>query len=191
MRKPKTMQVFTTGEVSRICKVAPSTVSKWFDTGQLRGYRVPGSQHRRIPRQSLMQFLKDNGMPLGELERAAQARVLIVSKDVSLQDSLERELTKTEGVQVEVAESGFSAGIEADAFRPDCVLVDFSLGTVQATNVCRNLRRSPQFSSVVTVAILPSEQTAAEVDEGLFDESFVRPFDPALLVQRLARQLSR
>ena len=37
-------EVFTTGEVARICNVAPRTVSKWFDTGQLRGYRIPGSK---------------------------------------------------------------------------------------------------------------------------------------------------
>ena len=39
--------VLTTGEVARICKVAPRTVTKWFDSGQLRGYRIPGSKDRR------------------------------------------------------------------------------------------------------------------------------------------------
>ena len=38
------MKVFTTGQVAKICKVAPRTVSKWFDSGRLRGYRIPGSQ---------------------------------------------------------------------------------------------------------------------------------------------------
>src|SRR5947207_1217774 len=42
-------KVFTTGQVAKICKVAPRTVSKWFDSGRLRGYRIPGSQDRRIP----------------------------------------------------------------------------------------------------------------------------------------------
>ena len=41
--------IFTTGQVAKICKVAPRTVSKWFDSGRLRGYRIPGSQDRRIP----------------------------------------------------------------------------------------------------------------------------------------------
>src|SRR5262249_61528897 len=36
-------KVFTTGQVAKICKVAPRTVSKWFDSGRLRGYRIPGS----------------------------------------------------------------------------------------------------------------------------------------------------
>ena len=59
------MKVFTTGQVAKICKVAPRTVSKWFDSGRLRGYRIPGSQDRRIPREYLIKFLKEHGMPLG------------------------------------------------------------------------------------------------------------------------------
>lgn len=60
--------IFTVGEVARICKVAPRTVNKWFDSGRLRGYRIPGSQDRRIPREHLIRFLKEHGMPLGELD---------------------------------------------------------------------------------------------------------------------------
>ena len=59
------MKVFTTGQVAKICKVAPRTVSKWFDSGRLKGYRIPGSQDRRIPREYLIKFLKEHGMPLG------------------------------------------------------------------------------------------------------------------------------
>ena len=60
--------IFTTGQVAKICKVAPRTVSKWFDSGRLRGYRIPGSQDRRIPREHLIRFLREHGMPLGELD---------------------------------------------------------------------------------------------------------------------------
>jgi excisionase family DNA binding protein len=63
-------QVFTICEVAQICKVAPRTVGKWFDSGRLRGYRTPGNQNRRIPREDLVRFLKEHNMPLGELEEA-------------------------------------------------------------------------------------------------------------------------
>ena len=56
------MKVFTTGQVAKICKVAPRTVSKWFDSGRLKGYRIPGSQDRRIPREYLIRFLKEHGV---------------------------------------------------------------------------------------------------------------------------------
>ena len=86
------MKVFTTGQVAKICKVAPRTVSKWFDSGRLKGYRIPGSQDRRIPREYLIKFLKEHGMPLGDLEDEAMAKVLIVAQDQVLIENLKREL---------------------------------------------------------------------------------------------------
>lgn len=58
-------QVFTTGEIARICTVAPRTVSTWVDSGRLKGYRLPGSLDRRVPRSDLIAFLKDYGMLRG------------------------------------------------------------------------------------------------------------------------------
>ena len=74
-------KVFTTGQVAKICKVAPRTVSKWFDSGRLRGYRIPGSQDRRIPREHLIKFLKEHGMPLGELEEEGLHKILIIGAE--------------------------------------------------------------------------------------------------------------
>ena len=56
------LAVFTTGQVARACGVAPRTVAKWYDTGRLAGYRVPGSDDRRFPRARLAAFMAANGM---------------------------------------------------------------------------------------------------------------------------------
>lgn len=56
-------RILTTGDVAQILKVAPRTVSKWFDSGRLRGYRIPGSQDRRIPRERLVEFMTAHDMP--------------------------------------------------------------------------------------------------------------------------------
>ena len=60
---PIEKDVLTTGEVAKICNVAPRTVSKWFDTGVLKGYRIPGSKDRRIPVSQLIRFMKEHGIP--------------------------------------------------------------------------------------------------------------------------------
>ncbi|MFA6426095.1 MAG: helix-turn-helix domain-containing protein, partial [Phycisphaerae bacterium] len=44
MNNGRRKDIFTTGQVAQICKVAPRTVTKWFDTGQLKGYRIPGGR---------------------------------------------------------------------------------------------------------------------------------------------------
>jgi two-component system response regulator RpaA len=62
-RIPKRKDVLTTGQVSRICKVAPRTVCKWFDSGLLKGYRIPSSGDRRIPITGLVRFMKTYNMP--------------------------------------------------------------------------------------------------------------------------------
>lgn len=60
------MQVYTTGQAAKLLQVAPRTVGKWFDSGRLKGYVIPGSQDRRIPQDSLLKFLKEHGMPIPE-----------------------------------------------------------------------------------------------------------------------------
>jgi excisionase family DNA binding protein len=132
--------IFTTGQVAKICKVAPRTVSKWFDSGRLRGYRIPGSQDRRIPREHLIRFLKEHGMPLGELEDEAMGKILLVGSDLTTRTSL-NEMISNDDFKIEIAASGFEAGIQAESIHPDCVVVDFVMGREEALMIAQNLRR--------------------------------------------------
>jgi len=100
-------KVFTTGQVAKICKVAPRTVSKWFDSGRLRGYRIPGSQDRRIPREQLIRFLKEHGMPLGELEEEGWHKILLIGTEKIFTDRIKELLPEDEDFKYEIANSGF------------------------------------------------------------------------------------
>jgi excisionase family DNA binding protein len=179
------MKVFTTGQVAKICKVAPRTVSKWFDSGRLKGYRIPGSQDRRIPREYLIKFLKEHGMPLGDLEDEAMAKVLIVAQDQVLTENLKRELPLDRSFKVAIAASGFDAGIQAESFHPDCIIVDFSIGRTEALQICQNLRRNAEFAEVILIALLPDDGSSTSFDRSSINETFKKPFDAALLAERL------
>src|SRR5690606_15500917 len=109
--------VLTTGEVARICNVAPRTVSKWFDSGQLRGYRIPGSKDRRIPVEQLLRFMKAHGMPTTALEAGA-VNVLIVDADQEFGNVLRKALAAQEGFQATLAVSAFEAGILVEQLHP-------------------------------------------------------------------------
>lgn len=61
------MKVFTTGQAAKICSVNPRTITKWFDDGHLKGYRIPFSRDRRIPGEDLLAFLREHGMPFDAL----------------------------------------------------------------------------------------------------------------------------
>ena len=174
------MKVFTTGQVAKICKVAPRTVSKWFDSGRLKGYRIPGSQDRRIPREYLIKFLKEHGMPLGDLEDEAMAKVLIVAQDQVLIENLKRELPSERSFKVAVAASGFDAGIQAESFHPDCIIVDFSIGRTEALQICQNLRRNTEFAEMILIALLPDDGSSEQL----------RPFEHQRDVQEAVRRRS-
>ena len=136
---PRQKDILTTGEVAKICNVAPRTVSKWFDSGQLRGYRIPGSKDRRIPLNSLVRFMKAHSIPLDGLQ-SGSTRVLIVDDESEILDVLEKVLGEQASYEVHTAHSGFAAGVECEKFRPHVMLIDIHLGDIDGDRVLKLVR---------------------------------------------------
>lgn len=179
-------KVFTTGQVAKICKVAPRTVSKWFDSGRLRGYRIPGSDDRRIPREALIRFLKQYGMPLGELEEEGWHKILLIGAEQLFVDRLRVLLPEDDDFRYEAANSGFEAGTAAQSFRPDIVIIDLALGRSEALQIGQNLRRNPNHERTLLVALASEDEVAPEsLNNFGFNEVFKKPFDVALLAKRI------
>jgi excisionase family DNA binding protein len=179
-------KVFTTGQVAKICKVAPRTVSKWFDSGRLRGYRIPGSQDRRIPREALIKFLKEYGMPLGELEEESWHKVLLIGAEKLFIDRLQELLPDDEDYKYEVANSGFEAGIKAESFHPDTIVVDLAMGRSEGLQIAQNLKSKPHYEQTLIIALASEDEASPE---GLttygFGDIFKKPFDVALLAEKI------
>jgi len=180
-------KVFTTGQVAKICKVAPRTVSKWFDSGRLKGYRIPGSQDRRIPREQLIRFLKEHGMPLGELEEEEWHKVLLIGTEKLFNDRLKELLPEVDDFKYEVANSGFEAGTLAQSFHPDTIIIDLSLGRSEALQIAGNLRRDPAYEATLMIALASEDEADPDSLKTAhhFSEAFKKPFDIALLAERI------
>jgi len=179
-------KVFTTGQVAKICQVAPRTVSKWFDSGKLRGYRIPGSQDRRIPRDKLIRFLKENGMPLGALEEEGWHKILIIGADKLFIDRVKELLPEDDDYKYELANSGFEAGIQAHSFHPDTIVIDLAMGRSEAIQIAQNLRRDMAYEQTLIIALASEDEAAPEkLNEYGFSEAFKKPFDVALLGERI------
>jgi excisionase family DNA binding protein len=143
-------EVLTTGDVARICHVAPRTVSKWFDSGQLRGYRIPGSRDRRIPVDHLRAFMRTHGIPLGDLENNA-CRVLLVRAGV--EPDLLEQLQAQDNLTIRQAANEFVAGLEARQFHPHVVVLDATGLGDQAESLCRSIRDEPELKLAGLVAV--------------------------------------
>lgn len=50
-------------EAAQMLNVSPATIRRMFDAGILRGFRLPGGEHRRISLASLREFLASGDTP--------------------------------------------------------------------------------------------------------------------------------
>ena len=179
-------EVLTTGEVARICGVAPRTVSKWFDTGKLRGFKIPGSRDRRIPRESLVRFMRAHGIPLRGLDGAV-TRVLIVDRDYDAADALRVALEAGFDYRVQVSTGVFEAGLLTRQTRPHVILLDTNLPGLKAAEMRAALRADPELlaTRVVAVEEQPGQQPQeARMREG-FDGCLPRPYNLAAAVRAI------
>ena len=129
-------------------------------------------------------------MPLGELEDEAMGKILLVGADGNVRSNLD-ELMGNNDFKIDVAASGFEAGIQAESLHPDCVVVDFGMGRQEALMIAQNLRKNTEYSETVLIALLSDEDTASGFDRTMFNETFRKPFDAALLAERIKTLVGR
>ena len=112
--------LFTTGEAAGVCKVSQQTIIRCFDSGRLEGFRVPGSKFRRIPRLSLIKFMKDNSIPLDNID-SGKRKVLIVDDDDEIVELMVDILVRDGRFETMTASSGYEAGIGQRLIAPICI----------------------------------------------------------------------
>ena len=185
---PSDKDVLTTGEVAKICNVAPRTVSKWFDSGQLKGYRIPGSKDRRIPVSNLIQFMKDHNIPMDGIH-SGKTRVLIVDDEPEVLDALDQVLSQQAGYDVRTAETGFEAGLECERFRPHVVLLDIHLGESDATDVAQVIRETEDLTITRIIAMSGklTEGQAMGLRTHGFDGFLKKPFQVRQVIHEIEK----
>jgi excisionase family DNA binding protein len=178
--------VLTTGEVAKICNVAPRTVSKWFDTGVLKGYRIPGSKDRRIPVSQLVRFMKEHGIPFDGMS-GGKTRVLIVDDEQEIVDVLSKVLGEQANYEVRTAINGFQAGMEAERFKPHVMLLDVHLGEGDIKHISNFVRNDDDLQMCKIIAMsgkLTDGQLAGMKGQG-FDGILKKPFAVRQVVEAI------
>ena len=166
--------VLTTGQVAQICNVAPRTVTKWFDSEKLKGYRIPGSRDRRIPASELVRFMKAHNMPTEMLE-AGKRRVLIIDDNHENATTLAAALTATANYEVETVHNSFDAGVFAQRFMPHAVLINLLSSSIDAWQICKNIHANGDLVGTKVVAV------AQHLNESEVTALMRRGFDSVLI----------
>ncbi|MFN4244006.1 MAG: response regulator [Tepidisphaerales bacterium] len=183
--------VFTTGEAADICKVSQQTIIRCFDSGRLKGFRVPGSRFRRIPRESLLNFMRENGIPPDALDSGKQ-KILVVDDDPEIVELFVDVLTRDGRFEVKTARSGYDAGMLTQEFNPDLIILDYMLPDINGNVVCKTIRQNPNFADtkIIIVSGVVNQDEINELLRSGADEFVKKPFNIEKLIERIGQLLS-
>ncbi len=180
--------VYTTGEAAEICNLSQQTIIRCFDSGQLEGFRVPGSKFRRIPRNSLIKFMEENKIPMDTLGDD-KIRVLVVDDDPIIIELFVDVLGADSRFEIATATTGYDAGVLTHQFRPDLVVLDYMLPDINGNIVCKTIREDSELSHI-KIIIISGMVNAAAVDQLLAagaDEFIKKPFNIENVVERITK----
>ena len=213
-RVPFSDMVFTTGQIAFLCRVAPRTVAKWFDSGKLVGFRIPncrksGKTHtsdgrvssageRRVVIDELLRFLVAENFPIEkmpELHEQIWYKVLLVACEETLVEEVKKMLPDTDRYCVAVAEDVYQMGYLMCELRPDAIVMDTLLGRGTCLTIGERLAREEQGGYRHFTAIAAEDEVDLDAYQRHgFTVAHKRPIDPVVIATAIgehAAQLKR
>lgn len=157
---------FTTFQVAKFLGVSPPTVVNWVNSGLLAAHRTPGG-HRRLRSEDVVTFARAYNYPvpaqLAEGGAGAVARrVLIVDDEPDFAQTVADYLQLKGNFEVELADSGFAAGLTVARFQPTVVLMDILMPDMDGFEVLRMLRQDPANRHTPVIACTAYRDPAVE-----------------------------
>ncbi len=155
MNEKNDKSVFTTFEAAKLCHVSPLSIINWVNAGRLAAFRTPGG-HRRIRKEDLVRFMRENGIPVPETlrEGSGRPRVLVVDDDAAIREVVAEHMsTRLRPFEVMTAADGFEAGRLVATFRPDVVLLDLRMPGMDGFQVSRAIKADPDSAATIVIAM--------------------------------------
>jgi excisionase family DNA binding protein len=183
----KVKSLFTTGEAAEVCNVSQQTIIRCFDAGRLKGFRIPGSKFRRIPRESLVAFMRENGIPSDNFENGKK-KILIVDDDAEIVELIVDVLIRDGRFEVKTASSGYEAGIMTHQFNPDLIILDYMLPDINGNIVCKTIKSNPDFAAT-RIIIVSGVVNQSEIEDLLSagaEDFMKKPFNIAELIDKIS-----
>ncbi len=182
-------QSFSTSEVAKYCHVTADTIRKWAEAGRITVFKTPGG-HRRIRREDLVQFLRENSIPVHGDLNAAGVRILLIDPERTVAQVVRRLLERARTpFHVESAYDAFDAGRLVSSFQPDVIFMDLRLAGIDPLEVLRRVKDIPELAAtrIVGVAAPEDKDLANRAMEHGAASTLTKPFTPDDLRRALAK----
>jgi excisionase family DNA binding protein len=185
----ETKQSFSTSEVAKYCHVTADTIRKWAEAGRIQVFKTPGG-HRRIRREDLVRFLRENSIPIHQELDNSGTKILVVDDEKSVISVIRRFLERAQTpFQIEVAMDGFEAGHHVATYKPDVIFLDLRLPGLDGFEVCRRIKADKETASTHIIAMTGYYE--GDVAQRILDLGAImllqKPFTPDDLRRALAK----
>lgn len=184
---------YTTFQVAKILGVSPPTVVNWINSGLVTAYKTPGG-HRRITREELVAFAQQHdyplaGIPAVDAPEPADRRVLIVDDEPDFCEMVRSFLSLKGNLEVEVAHSGFAAGLTIARFRPRVVVMDILMPDMDGFEVLKMMRSDPEMQDIPVIACTAYRDPS--IEERARRENFQGYIEKPLRLDRLLEMIEQ
>ena len=151
---------------------------------------MPGSRFRRIPREALIAFMKDNNIPPDALDNG-KLKILVVDDDPEIVELFVDVLERDGRFEVKTANTGYDAGMLTQEFRPDLIILDYMLPDVNGNVVCQRIRSNAEFehTKIIIVSGVVNQDEINDLLKAGADEFVKKPFNIEKLIERICQLL--
>ncbi len=120
------------------------------------------------------------------MSKVLKPSILVVEDEESIATVIKYNLQK-EGYQVQITADGEEAVYLAKNSKPDIILLDWLLPSIQGIEVCRVMRETPETSNIPIIMISAKGEEFDRISglERGADDYIVKPFSPAELIARI------
>jgi excisionase family DNA binding protein len=189
--------ILTTFQAARLCGVSHKSIERWIDAGLLPGFRTPGG-HRRIYRADLLGFVQSRRTLEGSETRSREQddtppRVLVVDDDPNIRSLFSDYFRSAVGdlYTLEVAASGYEAGLQVERFKPHVMVLDLMMPDLDGFAVCEQTRADAAHAAMVFIALTGSEEAGDRAkSSGLFHRVFLKPVKLARIKEAIDELLA-
>lgn len=145
-------ELFTAPEIAKICRTSRQNVNIWLNKGVLRAFRPTDTAVWKVTRKNLINFMKERGYPL-EFLNDNKIRILVVDDEKDITSLISKALEKEENLEVDVANSGFKAGVKLAEFNPDIVILDVILCDIDGREFFNHIKEDPELKELKVIGI--------------------------------------
>lgn len=145
--------------------VTPMTIRRWTTLGLLPARTTSGG-HRRFLRQDVERFAQERGLWRPDADQEG-LRILVVDDNLPFADSLAEALSARAGIgEVQVAQSGFEAGVKLRDFSPHVVLLDLMMPGLSGIDVCETIKTDTHTQDI-RVFVVTGYPSAENIERAL------------------------